>query len=356
MELSLDENGRTREDLYVHLPTQDRFVCFVKKGDEFEERKINSLSGHADPHVYVRNVDLKIVPEENVINYGKDKKISAEPTPEPPAIQALKAPAHQASMKISDLTTAREDISEKLVKVFKGLKDPATFDLSGAGDTLGELAGGILDVVAPEASQLHSTLLKQSSNIDLMHDSSAILCLAVLFTVVNGFSSRNIFKDLSFATLLMDMTLVEFPQDKLHGYYKDRKSLEGADLATFKKHPMDSFTLVNNELKNINDTIRQLILCHHELYNGKGFPRGQRSESLPPIARILSLAVDTFETMKGYMLRGEKLELLPALNILLEKDCEPHLRRHSRKLVDNTIKALVMDPEKLAIELSKKRA
>jgi HD-GYP domain-containing protein (c-di-GMP phosphodiesterase class II) len=42
--------------------------------------------------------------------------------------------------------------------------------------------------------------------------------------------------------------------------------------------------------------VREMILTHHEWWNGSGYPRGLRGEQIPVGARILSV-VDAFESM-----------------------------------------------------------
>jgi len=41
---------------------------------------------------------------------------------------------------------------------------------------------------------------------------------------------------------------------------------------------------------------QQLILCHHEHYNGNGYPRGLAGEQIPLGARIIAVA-DSFDAM-----------------------------------------------------------
>jgi HD-GYP domain-containing protein (c-di-GMP phosphodiesterase class II) len=44
------------------------------------------------------------------------------------------------------------------------------------------------------------------------------------------------------------------------------------------------------------EEVRELILYHHEHYDGTGYPRGLKGESIPIGARLLAVA-DAFDTM-----------------------------------------------------------
>lgn len=43
-------------------------------------------------------------------------------------------------------------------------------------------------------------------------------------------------------------------------------------------------------------TISDIILCHHERWDGNGYPQGLAGEEIPLLARIISIA-DSFDAM-----------------------------------------------------------
>ncbi|MGI5841677.1 MAG: HD-GYP domain-containing protein, partial [Christensenellales bacterium] len=61
-----------------------------------------------------------------------------------------------------------------------------------------------------------------------------------------------------------------------------------------KKHPIHSY----NILKPLNfmKEVAEGALCHHERYNGNGYPNNLRGEEIPLLARIISI-VDTYEVL-----------------------------------------------------------
>jgi len=85
-------------------------------------------------------------------------------------------------------------------------------------------------------------------------------------------------------SLLHDIGKIVIPEQILfkHG------ELTGAEWEIMKNHPkyaydlMSPFTYFQNAL--------DVPLCHHERWNGNGYPRGLRAEEIPLVARIVTIA------------------------------------------------------------------
>jgi diguanylate cyclase (GGDEF)-like protein/PAS domain S-box-containing protein len=78
-----------------------------------------------------------------------------------------------------------------------------------------------------------------------------------------------------------------------------------------KKHPEIGFSIANatNELKNIAD----LILHHHERWDGTGYPEGLKGEEIPKLSRILSI-IDAYDVITHSRPYKEPLTKKEALN------------------------------------------
>ena len=318
-ELYLDENGNCMQDLYVYMPAADRYICFIKSGDELEERKITALYGHSDPHLYAKRS------ETSERQSSGDAAEAASPSPDD-------------SVTLDDLKKLREPIRQDLVKIFKNLAGESNDSaMTLAGDEVENLSNKFLEVISPDVNHLRHQLVENAKYMHIMDASASILCLSILFTSAMGFTARSIFKDLSFAVILMDLPLSEFSEESIKQYYKERQKLTRDVIGKYEQHPKEAFTLVNARLKSVNDNIRQLILGHHELFNGRGYPGKVRSETLTTVVRILSLAVDVYEHIRKAKENSEELALTAALELMLEPGVEAHLRRHNKKLVSSVL-------------------
>lgn len=102
-------------------------------------------------------------------------------------------------------------------------------------------------------------------------------------------SSRDM-DELSLLALLHDIGKVNIPPDIL----KKPEPLTSAEWNVMRRHPEIGYRIAQAtpELAAMAD----LILSHHERWDGKGYPRGLREEEIPLACRILSVA-DAYDAM-----------------------------------------------------------
>ncbi len=332
-----DAFGNVGTDLYVHLPTANRFICYVIKGDELSPRKLEALKAHVEPRLYVPVVEA--------------------PPPTPPAqdvregvrIDAMKndyvqvfrgAGISEENLKLELITKEAE---AELRQVFESVLDPSAAENSLVAEKLQSMADDIVKVIAPEIEDIKGHLLRNTKYLKVMNDSSAISSLAVLFGLANGFDTQRSYKELAYATLVMDIAMTEFDETTINAYYRNPDALDAATLQKIKTHPVKSHQLATEKLKSMTEVTKQLVLTHHELRNGKGYPRGLRTDTIFPIARVLSLAVDVFENLKRDELDSSRsLTIQDILRMFIDPGIEPHLRRHDTKMVQTILR--FMDP------------
>jgi HD-GYP domain-containing protein (c-di-GMP phosphodiesterase class II) len=68
-----------------------------------------------------------------------------------------------------------------------------------------------------------------------------------------------------------------------------------AELDEIREHPWLGERIVAT-IPPLNGVAREVIACHHEKWDGSGYPRGLRGEDIPLAARIFAL-VDGFDVM-----------------------------------------------------------
>lgn len=96
--------------------------------------------------------------------------------------------------------------------------------------------------------------------------------------------------DLCLCALFHDIGKIFTPDPVL----KKPGALNNEEFIIMKLHPLDSQKLVESvpSLKHLGPWIR----CHHERWDGKGYPDGLKGEEIPLYARMILLA-DTFDAM-----------------------------------------------------------
>ncbi len=103
-----------------------------------------------------------------------------------------------------------------------------------------------------------------------------------------------------------DIGLVSIPM----GILKRKGPLSQQEWEMVRKHPERGYHIARN-LPDIMEVADE-ILCHHERFDGSGYPRGLAGESIPRLARFFAV-VDAFEVMTGSRLYRPLLTIEEAL-------------------------------------------
>lgn len=361
-QLPSDDQGRLPVDLYVYLPLNNKYVRFVRAGMHSENevrpriaaRQIDRLFStqpipHYDHEAVAQGRAPYQEPRNNPTSGSHDTTEDFTiPLRDQPG--ALESSSQDSYKVIKDITqkigvgqsfwiegvSASQEKLEILARGFQIHSNEANPEMTSALD---QLADQVLDVFNPEMRSLKGRLIKVLNQSDVMTDASAMTALAILIGMSNGFDSKKPIRDLIYATLIMDLPLREIPMEQLKQYYLDPDSMSPELTELIHAHPQKAFQIAQTQVTSATETTLQLILCHHELYNGKGYPRKIRTESAVPLVKVIAFAVDVVELMIRSKLQQRTMTFLEAFGLFLNEPVESHLRRHSKRLVQNTIDA-----------------
>ena len=94
---------------------------------------------------------------------------------------------------------------------------------------------------------------------------------------------------LDIAALLHDIGLIEVPREVILKWRETPELLNDAERGQIEHHPVLGQELVDfvDHLEEVGRTIR----AHHERFDGAGYPDRLQEESIPWLARLLSVAV-----------------------------------------------------------------
>lgn len=93
--------------------------------------------------------------------------------------------------------------------------------------------------------------------------------------------------------------------------------LTDEEYQVIKTHPMIGYDMIKNVDRFHEDGVLDIVLYHHERYDGSGYPLGLRGSEIPFVARIVAVA-DAFDAMTSNRVYRDKLELDYALNEIRE--------------------------------------
>lgn len=72
--------------------------------------------------------------------------------------------------------------------------------------------------------------------------------------------------------------------------------LDADEWAAMQKHAEIGAEIIGEDGSNLLNMAREVALCHHEKWDGSGYPRGLKGEDIPIAARIVALA-DVFDAL-----------------------------------------------------------
>jgi hypothetical protein len=314
-----DTAGLCQVDLYVYLPTPKKFVLFVPAGEKFSIARKAALDRHSVPVLFKMDGSAKSAAVEPAITGVPERSILDHPVMGRGTNQTLKQLYHQI------LLSNESDLP------------------GGAIQLLADTASDIVKAVAPELEDIKNRMLQSVQHIWIMNDASAIIAISALFAAANGFDSKKSLGDIVNAALVMDLPLIGLGAELADTYLTNPALLKPEDREKYENHPMDAYRVARQSIRYFTDTAVQLILNHHELKNGRGWPRRIRTESIFELARVFSAAVSTYESMKKAHLLGGAPNLGEAIVQMLEPNVEPHARAHNQEIFLRVLETMGLD-------------
>lgn len=88
--------------------------------------------------------------------------------------------------------------------------------------------------------------------------------------------------------------------------------LSDDEFKIIKNHPIIGYEMIKH-VKDFRDKgILDIVMYHHERYDGKGYPNGLKGEKIPFAARIMAVA-DSFDAMTSKRVYSQKMSIKDAL-------------------------------------------
>lgn len=159
-------------------------------------------------------------------------------------------------------------------------------DPRAANEVINELVGEIIK--APNAV-LNLLAIKHTDDYTFSHNIN-VATLAMVLGQALGLS-RDQLHDLGAGALLHDLGLLRVPGRILH---KEGK-LTPEEFLEITRHPRLGVDLIGPS-RDLSAPAREVILQHHERFQGKGYPHGRAGDRIPLLARICAIA-DAFDAM-----------------------------------------------------------
>jgi putative nucleotidyltransferase with HDIG domain len=152
-------------------------------------------------------------------------------------------------------------------------------------------------------SNLIHFIAATDDNEDTIGHSQFVAGYTLLLTKELGIEDRNFLVDIERGALLHDIGKIGIPDSIL----RKKGPLTTIEREIIKDHPLLGYKLI--EEFSFLQRAAQVVLYHHEHFDGKGYPYGLAGEDIPLEARIFSLAdtVDAITSDRPYR-KGRSFE------------------------------------------------
>lgn len=212
----------------------------------------------------------------------------------------------EKEVQTNEIVILKSDIEHAVKEKVKDILERHTYQNNQELVELSKTADSIISNILEEEQVIEGVLDIRERSTDLYEHSISICSLAIL-TALKLKVEKNKIHDIGVGCLLHDLglryTTIDFTN-------RDVESLNGMELAEYKKHPINGYSSLKQE-KWISDLSKAIILYHHERMDGSGFPL--RTRDIPYECRIVNVC-DAFDEMICGITR-KKLEYMKPLNI-----------------------------------------
>jgi len=118
-----------------------------------------------------------------------------------------------------------------------------------------------------------------------------------------------------YASPLHDIGKIGTPDNVLF----KQDSLDDQEWKIMKRHTLDGEKILGSLNFSITNMGRQIALCHHERWDGSGYPHSMSGEIIPLGARIMSIC-DTYDALRSKRPFKQAISHEKSMSIILEGD------------------------------------
>jgi putative nucleotidyltransferase with HDIG domain len=300
-------------NIYIKLES-GRYLKILNTGDSFSKDRIDKYKNEKKvEYLYFHNSDRRKFIQYN--NFLANKLIENKNVP--------------VANKVNMLKNVSEKFIEELNVV--GVK-PQVID---QGKAVCETVFNLIE----KQEDLYS-ILRSYQTFDPNAYAHCFLVTLYSTAIIKQFDwqSKSTIETTAMACMFHDVGKTMLPKEFIELRPKD---MTPDQLELYKQHPELGMKLVENN-RLMNNSVKQVILQHHEAFDGTGFPFEKKGNKILTLANIVCLADDFVHIMID-----QKLQPTDALKkILMDKEM---VKRYNTMIVERFIKVFV-DPSKLQKE------
>lgn len=267
--VDIDGESELQFPTYLFLPLNKKHVCFSKAKSKISNERIKKLESKEMGQLMIEKKDMDSFlkySSQRLVNLGKDSSTLSE-------------------------TERKEKLQSSIRGLFSNLIDTSQAGNFEAGKDMLSNCQKIVSLYLTKGKQdnWHSQLIRSIRGANNSYDHAAsVSTLASLFAIAIDHPHP---EDLAMAGFLHDLGRAQFPDEMLlvplEEWPEEQKQ-------KYLNHPIESLNIIKTKKMVIPNAVEKAILQHHEMFNGKGFPKQTVGERICVEAQILSVADQVF--------------------------------------------------------------
>jgi HD-GYP domain-containing protein (c-di-GMP phosphodiesterase class II) len=280
-------------NLNIHLPLSNKILPLVREGETLSQEKMNKLMESNQNTLY--------------LNKEESQKFSH----------------YAAEILVKKFKPGQISETEKQERLDKCVRDLISdlFIQDSKGNTFGnsqallkELQELIKLLLAKSGLSFHDRLgLLTNQEYNFYLHLTNVSTYAGLFAKVLEHPKP---EDVALGGLLHDIGKINLPVSIAD---RDSNLLNGEELAIYRKHSDYAQDILRTKKMVISDTAMKAILQHHEMMNGKGFPKGIEGHRISLEGRILAIA-NRFDHLTTKIIDKKTPTIIEAFDIMIEEN------------------------------------
>lgn len=302
-------------DIFIKL-NDNKYLKILHAGDSFSKDRIDKYKNEKKvDSLYFHNNDRRKYIQYN--NFLARKFIEKENIP--------------AFNKVTILKNVSEKFIEEVYTV--GIKPQVIEQGREVCETVFKLIETQKDLYS---------ILRSFQNFDPSAYAHSFLVTLYSTAIIKQFDwqSKTTIETTAMACMFHDIGKTLLPKEFINLRPQD---MNPEQLELYKKHPELGLQIIESS-RAINNSVKQIILQHHEAYDGTGFPYEKKGNKILTLANIVCLADDFVHIMLD-----QKLQPTEALRKILTN--KAGVKRYNSILIEKFINVFV-DPDKLHKESS----
>jgi HD-GYP domain-containing protein (c-di-GMP phosphodiesterase class II) len=314
-------------DVYVYLPSKNKYIKYFSGSDSITQQKINKLIDKGAKSLFVKSKEY-----ETYLNYLKEleeEMMNNADVNHVDKINIIMAKIRQTLPMIKELENDAdvvewaencEHLIESLVTILIGrpvkLEEDDDDEKIDPNEAFSRLKDGL------------------GEKCDIEDHAAIVGSLSMILGMLTGLNESKLRVDLSVGGLLHDIGMLDMDSELIHKFYTETE-LSEEELSAYKTHCSKGVEFVNKALKSpiISDNVVSIIRMHHENSSGSGFPEGISINRLPSHIKLIAIV----DKVAKYLHKGMAMDLRYCIYDIFQEQSDMDVR----ELDVNMIKQLL---------------